>query len=322
MTTYIIRRMASSVLVFIVSTFATFVFLMDLRDDALRTGIRRGCDPACDEDTVNAIGAPFGLGRSIFRRYGDWLTDAVGGDFGRTRRFGEPVGEIIGPALLDTLAYAVPAMALVMVGSAFLGLWSARQWHTWREHLVSIGSLALFATPPFLVPLVLQLFWGIWWPEWTGTRPFRITGVDIVSAGEIPSLLAMPVAAVAVTAIPTDFRFIRMGMRSAINADFIRTARAKGVSERRIVTRHLMRAGLASAAPLWGITFATVLAASVYIEAVFGIQGVGALLVDGVNTNDTFLVLGLVGVLAFAVTLVNLLADIALAWIDPRVRLG
>lgn len=319
---YAVRRLLSSVAVFVASTFVIFGGLTLIRDERMRTAIRRSCSGTCDRAAVDEIGASAGLGRSIASRYVDWFTNMLSGDLGRSRRFGVPVADAVWPAVRDTMAYVVPGMILLVLGSLALSLWSARHWHSKREHAASIGGLFLFAAPPFLLPLVLQLFWGVWLPDWTGVKPFQITGIDIVSWRQAPALFFMPIISIVIAGIATETRLGRFAMREFIDADFIRTARAKGLSERQILYRHVLPMGIATAAPSWGIAFSGLLGYTLFIETIFGIRGIGSLTIDAIAALEVEFVVATTGFMAFAVTLVNLIADLVTAWIDPRVRMG
>jgi peptide/nickel transport system permease protein len=174
--------------------------------------------------------------------------------------------------------------------------------------------------PTFFFALLLQAFWGVWWQDWTGWKPFFVTGKHVGTFGEYVASATLPIVTLTVVILATESRFQRAAMLEVIGSDYIRTARAKGLSERRVIFRHGLRNAMIPVVTLWALDFAALLSGSVITETVFSWPGLGQLLVTAIPNLDLDLVMGLVMVAAVLTIGFNLVADLVYGILDPRIR--
>ena len=188
----------------------------------------------------------------------------------------------------------------------------------WTDRIVTFFVLIGISMPAFFLGLVFILFFAVQWKLLPASGMYAVYG-----GGDLPDLLRhliLPAATLAIVATGVVARLTRAAMLEVLRQDFIRTARAKGLSENKVIYRHAFRAALVSIIPVLGIQAGFVLGGAVYIETVFQWPGLGQMLVKAVSTRDLLLVQGGVLIAATVYVLVNLLADVAQAMLDPRLK--
>lgn len=269
-------------------------------------------------ENVARLNRELGLDRSLPEQYAIWLGNLLQGDFGRSYTLNRPVIDEVLERFGATLILAGAALLLCSVFGLLAGIVSAVRQFGWTDRVVTFIVLIGISTPSFWLGLLLILAFAVelrWLPA---SGMFAIYG-----GGDLPDLLAhllLPAVTLAVVATGVIARLTRTAMLEVLRQDYIRTARAKGVSERRVIYRHAFKAALVSVIPVIGIQAGFVLGGAVYIETVFQWPGIGRMLVKAISTRDLLLVQGGVLVVAASYVLFNLLADVVQHLLDPRLK--
>lgn len=317
MVTFAIRRILLAVPVVLLATVIAFTAVA-LSGDPLA---RLATCTTCSEQAQQIIIERYELDKSIPERYLSWLGDAVTGDLGVATSQGErPVSEILPDRIVNSLYLAVPAFFLTAFVALVLAIWSALRQYKPEDYAITTFAYIGLAMPTFFFGIVLQQFWGIWVPDWFGIKPFRVQGFSTDSLGEFLSYATLPIITLAIISIAAESRFGRAALLDLKTSDFIRTARAKGASERSVVLRHLLRNAMIPIATIWALDAAALLGGAVVTESIFSWPGLGRMLIDGIFAQDLDMVMAVVVVLSILTVVFNLIADLAYGWLDPRIR--
>jgi peptide/nickel transport system permease protein len=309
---YLAQRLALAAVTILILT--VFVFLLQ----QLLPG-----DPAlalagdeADERSLAELRVKYGLDQPIYARYLKWLAGALTGDLGYSFRNSTSVMDLLLAKLPITLQLALASMVVALAIGIPLGIVSAARRGTFSDFLASGFALSGISVPSFWLGIMLVLVFSVnlrWFPA-SGYVPFSEDPWRSVVGFVLPSVvLGTGIAGVLM-------RHTRSAMLQSLGADYVRTARAKGLRERRVVLRHALRNALMPVVTLGAIEFGHLLAGAVLTEQIFSIPGFGKLLVDGVLYRDYAVVQGLVLVSAVLFVLVNLIADILYFLINPRLR--
>ncbi|MEJ8573588.1 ABC transporter permease [Microbaculum marinum] len=269
-------------------------------------------------ENVARLNSQLGLDRPLVEQYFIWLGNLLQGDMGRSFALNRPVADEVFERFGATLVLAGAALILCSVFGLIAGIAAAVRQFGWTDRIVTFLVLIGISTPSFWLGLLLIMLFAVelkWLPA---SGMFAIYG----GGGPLDLLkhLAMPAVTLAVVATAVIARLTRAAMLEVLRQDYIRTARAKGVSERRVIYRHAFKAALVSVIPVIGIQAGFVLGGAVYIETVFQWPGIGRMLVNAISTRDLLLVQGGVLVVAASYVFFNLLADVAQTIVDPRLR--
>lgn len=317
MLVYAVRRLLLAVPIILLSTMVTFWAVAVSSDPLARLATCNTCGPQAYQRIVEL----YELDKSIPERYVGWLGDAVTGDLGTSTSQGErPVSDIFWERFVNTLRLAVPAFVLVALVALFLSVYSALRQYTIGDYLVTGFSYFGLAMPTFFFALVLQQFWGIWFPQWTGWKPFYVTGMRTDGWGEYLSSVTLPVITLTLVLMAGESRFGRAAMLEIKHADYIRTARAKGLSERVVVLKHMLRNAMIPIVTVWALDASALLGGSVITETIFSWPGLGRMLLDGIFAQDLDMTMAVVSALAILAVVFNLLADVLYGVLDPRIR--
>lgn len=319
MTTFLLRRVAAAVPLLLVGGFVVFA-LTALASDPLARLAGTDVDRAVYDEVI----ARYALDDPIHVRYVDWLSSAVRGDLGASTAFqGTGVGQLVGSGLLNTARLVVPAFLLGAVLAVVIGVVTALRPGSWLDEVTSSMSFALLAVPTFVTALTLQIAFGVWLPDWTGWQPFPVFGMRTVADDGWVAMAAshvLPITSLTLVLAASQSRYQRTAMIEVLGADHLLTARAKGLPESRVVLRHGLRNALIPVVTVWAIEFAVLLGGAVVTETIFAWPGLGRLLVTGVTQQDLDLTMGVVMIVAAAVVVTNLVADVVYGVLDPRIR--
>lgn len=269
-------------------------------------------------ENVAQLNRQLGLDQPLVQQYFTWLGNLLHGDMGRSYALNRPVADEVFERFGATLVLAGSALLLCSVLGLIAGIAAAVRQFGWTDRVVTFLVLIGISTPSFWLGLLLIMLFAVqlrWLPA---SGMFAIYG-----GGDLPDLLAhlaMPAFTLAVVATAVIARLTRAAMLEVLRQDYIRTARAKGLPERRVIYRHAFKAALVAVIPVIGIQAGFVLGGAVYIETVFQWPGIGRMLVNAIATRDLLLVQGGVLVVAASYVLFNLLADVAQTLVDPRLR--
>ena len=269
-----------------------------------------------DPTVIAQIRAQYHLDRPMLTQYAYWLNDVAHGDLGRSMRNQISVVELILAKLPATLMLSTIAMIWALVIGVPTGILSALRKGTWIDYLSNVVGLAGLSVPPFWLGLMLILLVSVelgWLPASGYVSPFQDFGECIRS-------LLMPSFVLGANVAGVIMRHTRSAMLTAMSADYIRTARAKGLGRRIIIVRHGFRNALVPLITVTALQLGALLSGAILTEQVFTIPGFGRLIVDSVYNRDYSVVQGVVLTTATIYMLLNLFADLAYAVADPRVR--
>jgi oligopeptide transport system permease protein len=304
---YALLRMAQAPLVLLILITVSF-FLMRLAPGGPFDGERK-LDPVAEQ----ALRARYHLDESLPRQYARFLVDCLCLDLGpSTKHHARTVNEIIGATLPVSLVLGALALVVALIGGLAAGIVSAARHNSWLDYGAMTFAMLGLSLPPFVIGPLLALLFGLYL-GWLPTAGYD--GLTGISHLILPALtLGLPFAA-------RIARLMRAGMLEVIHQDFIRTARAKGLSEFAVITRHAVRGGICPVISFLGPAVAFLLTGSLVVEQIFQIPGLGREFVESALNRDYTLVMGTVIVYGAILIASNLIADLIHAVIDPRVRL-
>jgi peptide/nickel transport system permease protein len=314
MAAYIAKRLIAAIPVIIgLSIIVFFIMAMIPGDPALAI-----LGSYATPENVAKLNRELGLDKPLVEQYFIWLGNLAHGDFGRSYTLNRPVLDEVLERFSATLILAGPALLLCSVFGLIAGIVSAVRQYGLADKVITFIVLIGISMPSFWLGLLLILFFAV------KIRLFPASGMyAIYGGGDLPDLLhhlALPAFTLAVVATGVIARLTRTSMLEVLRQDYIRTARAKGLSERKVIYKHAFKAALVSVVPVIGIQAGFVLGGAVYIETVFQWPGIGSMLVKAISTRDLLLVQGGVLVVATAYVLFNLIVDVLQTILDPRLR--
>ena len=323
MVAFILRRIAVSVPLLLGTSLLVFGLVTAAGDPLADLRVQDDV-PA---EVIEARRDALHLDDPVLVRYGRWLSGVARGDFGVSLG-GRDVRELLWERLQVTLRMVLVATALGLVGGMALGVIGAVRQHSVFDQATRVLTYLLLAMPAFWVAGLLK--------EYLAVRLNRLLGAQVVfTLGEAdPNLggpfldrlgnyaghLILPTIALVIGPIAVWSRYLRASVLEVLSADYVRAARAKGLSEAGVIVRHVLRNALVPLTTLVALHFGHLLAGAVIIERVFSWQGMGQMLISGVTAGDANVVMSWLLVTATCVLVFNLLADIAYSWLDPRVR--
>jgi len=314
MLAYTLRRMVAVVPVLLGLTVIVFVIMALIPGDPATAILGSYATP----DNVERLNRQLGLDRTLPEQYGIWLGNLVQGDFGRSYALNRPVLDEVLERLSATLLLAGTALVLASILGLLAGVVSAVRQYGLTDKLLTFLVLVGISMPAFWLGLLFILGFAVTW------RLFPASGMVAIYGGggpmDIAYHLVLPALTLAIVATGVIARLTRTAMLEVLRQDFIRTARAKGVSEREVIFKHAFKAALVSVIPVIAIQAGFVLGGAVYVETVFQWPGIGSMLVNAIAQRDILLVQGGVLIVAAAYVLFNLAADVVQMLIDPRLR--
>ena len=319
MARFILRRVLLAGLMLALLTLVTFGMLRAAPGDPVQAYL----DPntAYTEAEVDALRHRLGLDRPLPEQYASWAASAVQGDFGRsTQRERAPVARLIGARIGPTLLLMSTGLMVAVVLGVALGIVASIRPGGWLDTVLGAIATLGISSPAFLTALLGLFFFAVrlgWAPSGGMSRPDQPVTPSIVLQH-----LVLPALCFAVGQLPAMLRFTRAAMNEALGEDFIRTARAKGLAERRVFLGHAFRAALVPVITLTGATVGAAVGGAIFIESVFNWPGMGLLLVGAVEARDYPLIMALALVIGAGVLAINLLTDLLCAAVDPRIRLA
>jgi len=270
------------------------------------------------------IRAEYGLDRSEPAQLVDYLDKVVHGNLGYSFYFNEPVLKLIFSRFPATLLLIMTALALAVLIGAALGIISAQRPHGLLNQLVSVISIAGYAAPVFWTGLMLLVLFASVWPVLpvAGMSDPAYPSTGLAHVADVAKHLVLPAATLAIVYVAQYSRLMRASMIESLQADYVRTARAKGLPERRVVLKHALRNALIPLVTMVGLQFGQIFAGAVLVETVFDWPGLGRLAFDSILRRDYPTLLGILFFSAILVIVANLLTDIVYRMIDPRIRTG
>lgn len=314
MTSYVAKRLLAAIPVLFGLTVIVFLIMAMIPGDPATAILGSYATP----ENVARINRDLGLDKPFLQQYFIWLTNLLHGDLGRSYTLNRPVLDEVMERFSATLILAGTSLVLCSLLGVLAGVVAAVRQFSWADRIITFVVLVGISIPSFWLGLILILFFAV------DLKWFPVSGMfAIYGGGDLLDLLHhlfLPAITLAMVATGVIARLTRTAMLEVLRQDFIRTARAKGVSERVVIYKHAFKAALVTVIPVIGIQAGFVLGGAVYIETVFQWPGIGSMLVKAISTRDLLLVQGGVLVVAAAYVLFNLIADLAQTIIDPRLR--
>jgi len=308
----ILRRLLATVPVLVLVTAGVFTLIHLTPGDPIDVMMAESVDP-----TVKAnLRRELGLDRPIYVQYAAWMGRLLHGDLGRSIRNQEPVIENVGRRIRPSLQLAVLAMAISLVIATPVGILSAARRNGPIDRVGTSFALFGICVPNFLLALLLIFLFGVklrWLPISGYTDPLEDPTQGLRS-------LVLPAVTLGLALAAVVTRTLRSSMLEALSEDYVRTARAKGLSEARVIRGHVLKNALIPVVTVLGLQLGTLIGGAVITEYVFALPGVGRLVVDAVFARDYPLVQGVVLLIALGFILSNLAVDLLYGWIDPRIR--
>ncbi len=328
---YIIRRLITGVLVLLTVSIATFaLFFYGPSDPALAYCPETRCTP----QRLETITTSLGLDQPAPEQYGKYMKEIVtGGAFelgaisidcpapclGVSFKFREPVRDMLQERFPATLSIALGGAVIFLTVGVSMGIFAARKRGTTTDKGIVGASLVINAVPYYLLALLAYLFLISQWSVFPESGYF-----GPIDDGPIAWVKGLLLAWIVLgLAYSTQYaRFSRGSMIESLNEDYVRTARAKGLNERRVVMRHGLRAAIVPVVTIFGLDFAYLLAGTIFTERIFGIQGIGLTALDAIGNKDLPIISATVLISAAFIVVANIVVDVVYSVIDPRVRLS
>jgi peptide/nickel transport system permease protein len=313
---YIVRKLIFSLGVFFLASIVIFG-LVALGPDPLAE-LRQ--NPSIRGEDLERIADRYGLNDPLYVQYGIWMGDMLQGDFGESFKQNAPVTSIIAPRVWPTVLLMGASLIFTVIIAIPLGIYSAIKKYSALDNAGTFLSFLGYSMPSFWLGLILQLVLGIYLADWAGRRFFYVSGMS-TTGGLVDLLqhLTLPVITLSVISIAEFSRFQRGAMLEVLTADYLRTARAKGLSQRTVYLKHALRNALVPTVTLVALSMGTAFGGAVITETVFAWPGLGFLLADAIFKGDYNVVRALLMISAALIIFFNLVADIAYSLVDPRV---
>lgn len=306
MARYLGRRLLQTIPVFFGATFLIFamVYLMP-GDPVAALGGDKGLDPAVQE----RIRAEYNLDKPFWMQYLLYIKGVFTFDFGKTFS-GRPVSEVMATAFPTTIKLAFLAIAIEAIFGIILGIIAGMRKGKLFDSTILVFSMLLISVPTFVMGFVMQFFVGVKW----GLLPVTV-GPNV----EFRSLL-MPAMVLSAVSLAYVIRLTRQSISETTSADFVRTARAKGMSNGSVMTRHVLRNSLIPVITFLGSDLGALMGGAIVTEGIFNIKGIGGMLFDGIKKGEPSTVVSITTALVLVYIIANLLVDLLYAVLDPRIR--
>jgi peptide/nickel transport system permease protein len=316
----IVRRLLQMIPLLFGITFLTFA-IVNLVPGSPVTGYE--FNPRMRPEDIQRIKENLGLDKPWPERYVIWVSHVLRGDLGLSMTNSTPVLDRILGVMPNTLLLTGTSVLLALLVSIPLGVYAAVKHNSWFDHLTTMGAVAAFAMPTFWLALLMILLFSVKFREW-GLPSLPVGGMyDMRNpSGVLDRLehLILPAVSLALVQMAAWMRYIRSSMLEVVRQDFIRTARAKGLRERTVLSGHAFRNAVIPLITLVGLSVPELFGGAFFIEQIFAWNGMGRLTLQAVNRSDYTLIMGATLMFAFLTMLGNLLADILYRVVDPRLR--
>ncbi|MDQ7842510.1 MAG: ABC transporter permease [Armatimonadota bacterium] len=319
MSRYVGRRLLQSLVVLAGLSVLLFTLLVYTPGDPVE--IIAATQPDLEPEDIRRLREYYGLDDPVGVRYVKWLRTVVKGDLGISRTYGQPVTRLIRQRLGNTLQLLTAAFLIAFTLGVSVGLYSALHQYSVVDYLATLLSFAGLAMPVFWLGILVILVFAVWLPVFPaggmmtpGVEPGWPTVVDRLRH------LVLPTLVLAAAGMATWVRYSRSAMLEVVRQDYIRTARSKGLPETLVTRRHALRNALIPIVTLLALSIPAVLDGAVVTETIFSWPGMGLLLFQAVLGHDHAVAMAVLMFLAVATLLANLVADVAYALVDPRIR--
>ena len=320
---YILRRLAWAVPTLLIVTFLVYV--------ALRVGTNpvesyKRSNPRVTPEKIRQYIDINGLDPNYVLGYFRWLNNFLTGNWPRSIKGSREVWPALKDAMANTLRLGIAATVVGVFFGLIFGLLASLRPGGRRDIAINTGAFVGISIPPFISAILLQLLFAGYWQRWFGTSLFPTSGV--YPAGHtgfdlflMLKYMALPTVVVAIQIVATYSRYLRSSMLDVLNSDYMRTARSKGISERRILINHGMRNALIPIVTVAAIDFGAIVGGLIITENIFSYPGMGLYFLKSFGDGDFPLLMPWMVIIVLSILIFNLIADISYAWLDPRIRL-
>ncbi|MBM3695558.1 MAG: ABC transporter permease [Actinobacteria bacterium] len=327
---YVVRRLVYGAVTLLALSIIVFTLLQNTGGGPLD---RLRQNPRIQAADIQRITEYYGLDQPAWKQYFTWAGKYV--QFWDQRAWGESfqgdgfVRDIIADRVLATLRLMLTALGLAIIIGIPLGVFQALRQYSFFDQAGTTFSFVTFSTPIFVLAITLQLLLAVYLEKWTGVKFFFNAGMNHSSygtfdfwgrIGDTLSHLFLPAISIALISIAGYSRYQRAAMLDVLHSDYLRTAKAKGLSRRRVIVKHALRNALIPIVTLVSLDVAGVLGGAVITESIFGWPGIGRKYIEAIGTNDYPVVMAVVMAIGIMVVIMNVVADLAYGFLDPRVR--
>lgn len=316
MATYILRRVLVSLPVILVITVIVFLLANMMPGDAVMAMI--SSDTPMEADLIKLRQGQLGLDLPLYEQYGRWLVNLAKGSLGYSFQTGEPVGQMILTRIPATLELMGLSLLISVILGVTLGTVSALRQYSALDYSLTLFGFTGISIPDFFLGMILIFVFALklgWFP----TSGMVTAGADFSWSDNLRHLF-LPALALALVRTSVFMRYSRASVLEVINDDYVRTARAKGMTEMVVTSRHILRNALIPVITVIGINLTVLFAGAVIIETIFQWPGIGMMFINSIALRDSPVIMGYVLVSAFVVLLANLVTDVTYSWADPRIR--
>lgn len=320
MLTYILRRIVQTFVVIIILSYVCFGLMNLMPGDPVELMI--SANPKITSEDVVRLRAFYGLDQPVYKRYLNWVSDISKGDLGYSRTYRIPVTDMMGEALSATSILSIISLVFSLAIAIPLGIYCALHPNTKADYFINLFSFAGISMPSFWLGIVLIIIFSVNL-GWLPAGGYQTTGLEYTSwLHEIldkSKFLILPVISISIRSIGGFSRFARSAMQEAMRNDFIRTARAKGLSNKVVIWKHGFRNALIPLLTIVAISLSSIFSGALITESLFAYPGIGRLLYSSIIGND-FNVAMVSFILSVSMVLImNLLADLLYGVVDPRI---
>ena len=320
MLTFVARRLLYSVPVLGISSFLSFVFVSEAGDPL--SNLRQ--NPRVTQGTLNSLAHTYHLDQSVVVRYWYWVESVFTQKLGVSLVTSQPIWPDLQRAMGHTLQVVLVANVIALLLGVAIGIYSAVRQYSLFDYTFTAVSFLGLAMPVFWLALLLQILFVDIYLKWH-LRIFYTSGLNnhgnATWSFDRLQHIALPVVTLTVVSFALYSRFMRASMLDVINSDFVRTARAKGLSEPKVILRHVVRNALIPVVTVTALNFGALLGGAIVTETVFTLDGMGFYFVQKLGQQDVYAVMGYLVITSVAIILFNLLADVLYGFLDPRIRL-
>ena len=311
---YVAGRLVETLVVLALMSYLIYGLIGLMPGDPIDVMVQ--ADPDLTPADAARLKALYGLDRPLHERYVNWLAAAFRGDFGFSRVHSAPVLEVLAPRLVNTLVLMGLSFVVSLAIALPIGVYSALRPYSARDYAVNFAALAGISVPVFWLALMLIYLFAVLW----GVLPAGGMGtIGVDGLLDKAAYLVLPVATLSAASVGGFTRFVRASTMETMRQDYIRTARAKGLPESRVVFEHALRNALIPVVTIMALSFGGLFSGALITETMFSYLGMGKMIYDSILGNDFNL--ALVGLLfaTLLTLLANLAADVCYAWLDPRI---
>jgi peptide/nickel transport system permease protein len=320
MITYILRRIVQTLFVIVILSYVCFGLMNLMPGDPVELMI--SANPKITSEDVVRLRAFYGLDQPIYKRYFSWVSDIVQGDLGYSRTYRIPVTEMMGPALTATCILSVVALVFSLMVAIPLGIYCALKPNSKADYFINLFNFAGISMPSFWLGIVLIIIFAVNIKIFPAGG-YQTTGLEYSSWFQEfldkSMYLVLPVISISIRSIGGFSRFTRSAMLEAMRNDFIRTARAKGLSNQVVIWRHGFRNALIPLVTIVAISLSSIFSGALITETLFAYPGVGRLIYSSVMGNDFNVAMVSFMISVSMVLLMNLVADLLYGVVDPRI---